>query len=397
MTVQPAKRLDNVKFSPVRRVLEKANAMEAEGRSVIHFEIGEPDFDTPDIIVRKTIKALQDKKTHYSPNRGELSLRVQIAKYLKDRCGITADPKEEILVTVGAAESIFASIAAFVNEGDEVIVLTPSFMFYENTVKMMGGKFVEIPLKPENGFQVDVAEVEKALSPKTKMIIINNPLNPAGVIFPKDSLMALGELAVRNDILLVTDEIYCEIVYDGEKCFSPASVAKFKDHVITINGFSKAYAMTGWRLGYVVAGKEHINAMLKVHQYSTTCLPTFIQLGAAEAMNAPECLAEVEKMRGVFEKRRNILMEKLAEIPGVSFVPTKGAFYLLVNISRFGMSDEDFADELIGEQGVAVVPASGFAASFKGHIRISYATSEENIREGMKRLKAFCASRTYAS
>ncbi len=390
MTLSTAKRLDTVKFSPVRRVLEKANEMEAQGRSVIHFEIGEPDFDTPDIVAQKTIEALRDKQTHYSSNRGVMELRVNIAEYLRNRYGITADPKDEIMLTIGATESLFASIAAFVNPGDEVIAFTPAFIVYENAVNMMGAKLVGVPLKPENNFQLTMADVEKAVTSKTRMILLNNPHNPSGVVFNEETIVALGELAVRHNLLLVADEVYGEIIYDGEKMFSPASIERFKDNVITINGFSKAYAMTGWRMGYLVASKDKINAMLKVHQYTIASMPTFLQIGTAGAMNDPACLAEVERMRKTFEKRRNILLEKLAEIPRISFVPTKGAFYILVNIEKFGMTDEEFANTLIAEQGVAVVPASGFTASFKGHIRISYATSEANIIEGIKRLKAFC-------
>lgn len=386
-----AKRLENVNFSPVRRVLNRANIMQAQGRSIIHFEIGEPDFDTPDLIVKNTVNALVNaKKTHYASNLGDLGLREKVAEKLFKKSGIKIDPKENIIITIGAAEAIFAGIMATVNEGDEVILFSPAFMFYENTVKMAGAKVVEVSLKPEDKFQINIGEVREKITDKTKMIVLNNPHNPSGIVFDKESLIALGELAVENNILILSDEIYDEIVYDGVQCFSLASVEKYKQNVITINGFSKAYAMTGWRLGYIVANKEIMQAILKVHQYSTTCVPTFIQIGTANSMNEDECLQQVENMRKIFEKRRNILMEKLSQIEGIRFVPVKGAFYILLDISDFGLTDEEFATKFLEDEGVATVPASGFSEGFKGHIRISYATSEEQIIKGLEKLKKFC-------
>lgn len=387
-----AQRLDQVKFSPVRQILGKAKDLEAQGRNIIHFEIGEPDFDTPKEIVKQTVKALQEEKaTHYASNLGNLALRKAIAEKMEKKNGINADPETEILVTVGAAEAIFVSIMALVNAGDEVIVLTPAFMFYENTIKMAGATMVEVMLKKENRFQLSIDDIKEKITSKTKMIIINNPHNPSGTVFGKEELMALGALAVEKGIYLLADEIYDEIVYDGITCFSPASIKHFKENTITINGFSKAYAMTGWRIGYVIANAEVRKAMLKVHQYTTTCLPTFIQIGTARAMNTPACLAEVEHMRKIFENRRNLLQEKLNAITGITYVPVQGAFYLLVDISNFRMNDVQFAERLLEEKGVAVVPASGFSSSFKNHIRISYAVTDEDIQIGLGRFAEFCS------
>ena len=384
-----ADRLQNVKFSPVRQVLAKAQELEKQGRDIVHFEIGEPDFDTPLDIVKETIKALEDKKTHYASNLGDMALRQEIAKYMETK-GVKCDPNTEILVTCGAAEAIFVSLMSLIDEGDEVIIFTPAFMFYENTINMAGAKVVEVELKKENNFQICIDDVRAKLTDKTKMIIVNNPHNPSGTVFNRESLTALGRLAVEKGIYIVTDEIYSEIVYDGTECFALMSEEAFHDNVITINGFSKAYAMTGWRLGYIVANPKVRQSMLKVHQYTVTCLPTFIQVGLAKVMNSKPCLDDVEAMRKVFEERRNLLASKLDEIPNLSYIKPQGAFYCLVDVSALGMSDFEFAEKLLSEQGVAVVPASSFSASFKNHIRISYATSTENIARGLDRLKAFC-------
>ncbi|WP_130861602.1 pyridoxal phosphate-dependent aminotransferase [Bacilliculturomica massiliensis] len=387
----PAHRLDNVKFSPVRRVLNLANELQSQGRDIVHFEIGEPDFDTPDLIVSNSVTALRDeRKTHYASNLGDIGLRNKIAELLKKRNGVEADPAKNIIVTVGAAEAVFAGIMAVVNEGDEVIILTPAFMFYENTIKMAGAEVVEVPLKPENGYQIQISELKEKITDRTRMIVLNNPHNPSGVVFRPEDLMEIGKLAVENDIMILSDEIYDQIVYDGRSCLSLASVPEFREHVITINGFSKAYAMTGWRLGYIVADEKWIQAILKVHQYTTTCVPTFIQIGTARSMLEESCLQQVENMRATFEKRRNLLYEKLDAIEGIRYVPSQGAFYTLIDISKFGLSDGEFAERLIREKGVAVVPASGFSENFKGHIRISYATSESQISDGLEKLKEFC-------
>jgi len=385
-----AARLSKVKFSPVRRVLAIANEMQAQGREIIHFEIGEPDFDTPDLIVENTIKALRNKKTHYASNLGDLGLRKKVAERLLNKSNIVINPNENILITIGAAEAIFDGIMATVNEGDEVILFNPAFMFYKNIINMAGGKIVETYLKPENNFQINIDELAGKITDKTKMIVLNNPHNPTGMVFDKESLQAIGELAVKNNILILSDEIYDEIVYDGIQCYSLASDERFKDNVIVVNGFSKAYAMTGWRLGYIVAQKDLIQAILKVHQYTTTCISTFIQIGAAESMNEEACLKQVEHMRKTFEKRRDILVEKAAKIKGIKFVPTKGAFYMLLDISSFGLTDEEFATKLLEEKGVATVPASGFSEDFKNHIRISFATSEDQILKGLEKLHEFC-------
>lgn len=394
MTIVPnnyagAARLKNMYFSPMRVVGERAAELASEGHDVVLFSSGEPDFATPSPIKEATIQAIMNNKTHYAPNRGTIQMRQAISEWLKKTTGVEYSPLNEILVTAGGAEAINNSFLAVLNPGDEVIVFTPAFMNYENMISMCGAVMVEIPLQKRYGFQINIDDLKAKLTDKTRMIVLNNPCNPTGVVYDESTLEQIAQLAVEHDILVFSDEIYNCITYDGTGCKSIASFKCMKDRAIIMNGFSKAYAMTGWRLGFVASESRRISDILKIHQYTTTCVPTFIQDGVASAMNLPETLAETSKMREAFAKRRNLLMAGLDQIPGLSYTVPKGAFYIFIDVSGTGMDGDTFASRLLEEYYVACIPGSKLGAHCKDFIRISYATSEAAIKEGLKRIGAF--------
>lgn len=385
--LQGAERLKTVSFSPIRVIMEKAREMGEKGCDVISFSAGEPNFDTPAPIKAATIKALERNLTHYSSNRGVLQLRQEIAKKTKLETGSDYDPETEILITNSGAEAINHAIMANVNEGDEVIVFTPAFINYESLVKMCGAALIDIPLRPEDGFQINIDTVKSRITEKTKMIVMNNPCNPTGVVYSYDVLKELAGLAVEHNFLIFADEIYNCLTYDGVKFYSIASFPGMKERTIIMNGFSKTYAMTGWRVGYLLSDSRIMSHMVKVHQYSTTSGNTFIQTALAETMNAPETMAEVHDMVDAFAGRRVLMMSLLDEIGKLSYVTPHGAFYIMVNVSGTGMDGTVFADRLLREKYVAVVPAIGLGKECGDWVRISFATSDENIREGMRRIR----------
>lgn len=390
--MQGADRLKNVSFSPIRVIMEKAREMTAEGYPVISFSAGEPNFNTPEKIKQATIKALENNLTHYSSNRGVLELRKEIAKKALAETGNSYDPETEILVTNSGAEAINHAIMANVNPGDEVIVFTPAFINYESLVKMCGATLIYIPLKPENGFQIDIAEVKSKISEHTKMIIMNNPCNPTGVVYSYEVLEELAKLAVEHNFLVFADEIYNKLTYDGQKFYSIASFPGMKEHSIIMNGFSKTYAMTGWRVGYLLVDARMMGHIVKVHQYTTTSGNTFIQTALAETMNSPEVLADVDNMVKAFERRKHLFLDLLDGIDKLSYIEPMGAFYIMINVSGTGLDGATFADRLLKEKYVAVVPAIGLGKECGDFIRVSFATSDENIKEGLERIKEFVSS-----
>lgn len=384
-----AKRLDSMAFSPVRKVLEKAQELERQGRSIIHFEIGEPDFDTPAEIITATKQALDDRLTHYGPNRGLLTLRQAISQKLKEENALVYDAETEILLTTGAAEAILDAILAYINPGDEVIVFTPAYMNYYNILSMAGATVIEIPLREEDGFQVNPDILEEKITSKTRMLVINDPQNPSGIIYDPEVLEKIAKVVLNYDLIVLSDEIYERITYNGVKHTSIATFPGMKERTLVINGFSKAYAMTGWRVGYLAADAHLIPPILKVHQYNTTCLPVFVQKGLAQTMNLPSCRAQVSDMVRRFDVRRQLLLTGFRKISKLSVCEPRGAFYAFVNVSKTGMNGDEFAQKLLLEQGVALVPGSGFGRDFADYVRISYATSDDCVEEGVQRIRKF--------
>ena len=388
-SIQPAERLEKIEFSPIRIILERVREQKELGETIYSFCAGEPDFPTPQPIKEAVCQALLHDRTHYSSNRGVLELRKETAKRIKQDTGVSYEPESELLITTGAAEAIEHVMEAFVNPGDEIIIPTPAFMNYKYAAKLCGAEIVEVPMLPEEEYGLNVDRLKKAVTPKTRMIVLNNPCNPTGAVYEKEALQELCQFAANENLLLVSDEIYSTLTYEDSRFYSVAAFPGMKEQAIVINGFSKAYAMTGWRVGYLAASADKISSLLKVHQYTTTSGNTFVQEGLAAAVNLPETNRQTEEMRRCFAQRKRYIAEKLAHIEGMRFTPPRGAFYLLADISETGLTGEEFAEALLCQEKVAVVPAKGFGAGLDYCIRLSFSASDETIEEGMRRLKTF--------
>ena len=385
-----AKRLEKVEASLIRTILDRAAELRGEGKQVIPFSAGEPDFNTPSDIKEAAIRAITNNQTKYTSNRGLPALRKVLQGYIERETTVSYNPETEILVTSSAAEALNNVIMTFVDEGDEVIVLTPAFISYKCLVNMCGGKFIDVPYIPtDDGFQVDLDAVRAAVSDKTKMLIMNSPSNPTGAVLDRGTVEALCALALENNFLIFSDEIYSRLVYDGREFTSVASIPGMKDHSVIVSGFSKTFAMTGWRIGYLCTDEKLAARILRTHQYSTTCSPTFIQVGLAEAMESRRTKQQVNEMIDAFANRRRMIMAGLDAIDGLTYVKPYGAFYIMVDVSALGMSSMDFSMKLLEEKYVATVPAVGLGEHTGKYVRISYATSEENIEEGLRRIGEF--------
>ena len=387
-----ARRLDLVQFSPVRRVLERASGLAGRGRDILHVEIGEPDFDTPSDIVEATVRALAvEKRTHYPPNRGVLKLRNAISEMLKEQFHVSYDGASEVLVTCGAAEGIFDAVMALVNEGDEVIVMSPAYMNYENCIRMAGASCVKVELLESAGYQVDEAALEEAVTERTRMIVLTNPNNPTGTVMNRESLQKIAAVARAHDLVVLSDEIYAAMHY-GVDFVSFASLPGMKERTVLVSGFSKCFAMTGWRIGYVACDARFYSQILKVHQYATNCIPTFIQEGLAAGMRTEKTAMDVKAMVLTFDERRRMVLEMLSQVPGVSCSGADGAFYVFVNVSGTGLSGTEFAERLLEEQGVALVPGAAFGDGCRNCVRISYGTSIDVLDKALQRIREFAAA-----
>ena len=387
-----AKRLDGMFLSPIREFNEKAAALKEAGQDIVFFTMGEPDYDTPQDITEATIRSLQMHETHYAPMRGMLALRKTIGKMLEETVGLHYDPEKEIIITSGCAEALNNAIFSVVGPGDEVIIFEPAFMHYTNMVTAAGAKPVIVQTSLNNGYQIVKEDLLAAISDKTKMLIVNNPGNPTGAVYTKRTLDMLCEVACEKNLVVLADEIYNRIVYDGTKFTSIATLPGMRERTLLVNGFAKTYAMTGWRLGYVCAIPDRMQKIAVIHQYSTTCSPTFIQIGTAEGMETDGTKRDVLKMIDGFARRRDLMSEYLAQIEKLSFQKPLGAFYVLVDVSQTGLTGKEFAERLLIEKGVAVIPAIAFGKSSANSVRLSFATSDENIVKGTQRIKEFVLS-----
>ena len=385
-------RLDNMFLSPIRQFNEKASTLQKGGRDIVYFTMGEPDFDTPQDITDFTIRALNNHQSHYAPMRGIPKLKEEIGKMLERHCGVHYQPESEIIVTSGGAEALNNAIFSAVGPGDEVIIFEPAFMHYTNMVRSAGATPVTIPTKLENGYQIEPEVLRAVITPQTRMMIINNPNNPTGTVYTKDVLEEVCEIACEYNLLVLSDEIYNRMVYGDSQFYSVASFPGMRERTLLVNGFSKTYAMTGWRLAFVAADQEIMKNVAVIHQYSTTCAPTFIQIGAAEGMNTENTEHDVQFMLNSFAHRRNLILDKLSKIPGLSFYRPNGAFYVLVDVSKIGMDGEEFANRLLMEKNVAVIPAVAFGKTTANSVRLSFATNEGQILKGIKRISEFVSS-----
>ena len=381
MTKELSSKVLNIKPSGIRKFFDLVSEM----KDVISLGVGEPDFDTPWHIRDEGIFALEKGKTFYTSNSGLKELRQEIANYIKRTQNVEYNPNDEIIVTVGGSEAIDIGIRALVNDGDEVIIPQPSYVSYEPCAMLANAKPVIINLKAENEFRLKPDELLNAITDKTKILILPFPNNPTGSIMDKADLEAIAKIIIEKDIYVMSDEIYSELSYK-EKHVSIASLAGMKERTILINGFSKAYAMTGWRLGYACAPKEIIKQMTKIHQFAIMCAPTTSQYAAVEALKNGD--DDVAMMRQEYNQRRRFLLNAFKEMNIPCFEPY-GAFYVFPCIKEFGMTSEEFATRLLKEEKVAAVPGTAFGDSGEGHLRISYAYSLDNLKRAMERLKTF--------
>ncbi|SCI34961.1 Aspartate aminotransferase [uncultured Clostridium sp.] len=378
-----ASRMDKLLPSGIRKVNEKALAMEREGKNVIHFEIGRPDFDTPDYIKKAAEDSLKRGEVFYTSNYGDMQLRETIAWKLTTQNQIPTKATE-VLVTVGLSEAIFDLLCTILDAGDEILVPDPVWMNYVNVPRLLGAVPVSYRLREENDYQMDLDEVRSKITDKTKALVIVTPNNPTGSVLSEEVLTELAKLAVEKDILIIADEVYERLLYDGTKHVSIASLPGMKERTFTLNGMSKAYSMTGWRLGYVSAPEEYILAMNKIHQHNVTCAPSFVQKASIAALR--DETDEVEKMVVEYQRRRDYAVKAINEIPGLSCRCPKGAFYIFINIKDLGISSAKFADYLLDEAYIALVPGDVFGTSGEGYIRMSFANSYDNIVEGVERM-----------
>ena len=374
-------KVTGLKPSGIRKFFDIVTEM----KDAISLGVGEPDFDTPWFIRDEGIFSLERGRTFYTSNAGLKDLRQEIANYIKRTQNIDYDPNSEIIVTVGGSEAIDIGLRAVINPGDEVIITQPSYVSYEPCAILANAKPVIIDLKAENDFRLTPDELLGAITDKTKVLILPFPNNPTGAIMENEDLEKIAKIVIENDILVMSDEIYSALTYKG-KHVSIASLDGMKERTILINGFSKAYAMTGWRLGYACGPKEIIRQMTKIHQYAIMCAPTTSQYAAVEALKKGD--EEVEKMRQSYNQRRRFLMNAFKEM-GLNCFEPFGAFYVFPCIKEFNMTSEEFATRLLTEEKVAVVPGSAFGDCGEGFLRISYAYSIENLKEAISRIEKF--------
>jgi aspartate aminotransferase len=384
-----AARVSQVTPSLTLAIAAKAKAMKAEGIDVCSFSAGEPDFDTPAHIKAAAAKALDEGKTKYGPAAGEPKLKEAIARKLQKDNHLDYKP-ENVIVTNGGKHSLYNLIVALIDPGDEVIIPSPYWLSYPEMVTLVGGKAVIVPTDASTGYKITPEQLRKAITPKTKLFVLNSPSNPTGMVYTPEEIKALAEVVVDADIYVVSDEIYEKILYDGAQHISIGSLGKeIFDRTLISNGFAKAYSMTGWRLGYLAGPLEIIKAASTIQGHSTSNVCTFAQYGAIAALeDSQDC---VEEMRLAFAKRRQVMLDGLNSIPGLSTVKPDGAFYLFPDISKTGLKSLEFCDALIEEHQVAVIPGVAFGAD--NNIRLSYATDLATIEKGLERLDKFVRSR----
>lgn len=371
-----------IKPSGIRKFFDIAATMD----DVISLGVGEPDFQTPWQIRKAGINSLERGKTKYSANRGTIELRKEIVNYLEKHYSVSYKPETEVLVTVGGSEAIDGAIRAVVNPGDEVIIPQPSYVCYEPITQLAGGIPVIIETKAENDFKITPEELKNAISDKTKALILPYPCNPTGAILEREDIEAIEKVLEGTNIIIISDEIYSELTYGGSKHIAPASVGNLRERTVTVNGFSKAYSMTGWRLGYACGPEEIMKQITKIHQYAIMCAPTTSQYAAIEALR--HCDDSVEEMREEYDRRRRLIVSGFNKL-GLTCREPKGAFYSFPCIESTGLSSDEFCEKLLQSKKVAVVPGTAFGKGGEGFIRASYCYSTEHILKALSRIEEF--------
>ncbi|MCL1822579.1 MAG: aminotransferase class I/II-fold pyridoxal phosphate-dependent enzyme [Oscillospiraceae bacterium] len=379
-----SERVKNVEFSGIRKFFDIAATMD----NVISLSVGEPDFKTPWAIRRKAILSLETGHTRYSSNAGIEELRRKICEYTQNSIGVNYSPSSEIVVTVGGSEAIDLAIRALINRNDEVLVPEPCFVCYSPLVELAGGIAVPIVTRFENQFKLTPEALRAAITPKTKALILPFPNNPTGAVMRRDDLQKIAEILRGTNIMVISDEIYSELTYGGQKHVSIASLNNMKERTIVINGFSKAFAMTGWRLGWAAGPEPILTQMLKIHQYAIMCSPTTSQYAAITALSAPECRRDVDFMVSEYDMRRRLCVKAFGDM-GLDCFEPEGAFYVFPRIQSTGLSSDEFCERLIKVKRVAVVPGNAFGKSGEGFIRVSYAYSLAHLNDATKRIEEF--------
>lgn len=383
MAIKTAARMDQLAPSGIRKVNEKALAMERAGEKVIHFEIGRPDFDTPEYIKKAAEDSINRGEVFYTSNFGTMELRQEIANKLRSQNHVDYKASE-VLVTVGLSEAVFDVLCSILDEGDEILVPDPAWLNYHNVPRLLGAVPVTYELSEENGYQMNLDEVRSKVTDKTRAVVIITPNNPTGGVLSQDTLQGLAELAVEKDLLVISDEVYERLIYDGAQHISIASFPGMKERTFTMNGLSKAFSMTGWRLGYVAAPEEYIAVLNKIHQHNTTCAPSFVQTASIVALRDEK--EEVNDMVKEYLRRRDYAVAAINAIPGLSCLCPKGAFYIFINCKSLGKSSAELASYLLDEAKIALVPGDVFGPGGEGYLRLSFANSYENVVEGCRRL-----------
>lgn len=376
-----SEKVQTIRPSGIRKFFDLASQMEG----VISLGVGEPDFDTPWHIREAAIYSIEEGRTHYTANQGLLELREEIASYVKRRFNLDYDPNDHVIVTVGGSEAIDIAMRALVDPGDEVILMEPCYVAYTPSVELCGAIPVHIKLEHKDEFKLTPEKLEAAITPKSKVMLLNYPSNPTGGVMTKEDYAKLVPIIKKHELIVISDEIYAELTYDGEFC-SLANFEEIKDQVIVINGFSKAFAMTGWRLGYTLANKEFTAAMNKIHQYIIMSAPTAAQYGAIEALHNGDI--HVAEMKEAYESRRNFITKGFNRIGLPTHLP-HGAFYIFPDIRSTGLTSDEFCEKLLEEEKVACVPGTAFGAAGEGFVRVSYAYSIEHIKEAIERIDHF--------
>jgi aspartate/methionine/tyrosine aminotransferase len=366
-------------------VLARARALEAQGRSVVHLEIGEPDFATPPHIVAAAEAAIEDGYTHYTPAGGIPEVRQGVARHYSERLGVEVAP-EEVILTPGSKNVLLFAILSILEEGDEAIIPDPGYPIYHSLVEFVGARAVSLPLREEKGFRFDAEELRALITPRTRMLVLNTPQNPTGGILTEDDLRAAAALAVEHDLLVVADEIYSQIAYDAPVP-SIVTLPGMRERTVLMDGLSKAYAMCGWRLGIGVAPAPLIRKMETLMFNSSSCATAFIQVATLTALDSPDSGPSVQRMVDEYRRRRDVLVDGLNRIPGIRCHRPGGAFYVFPNITGTGIGEHELADRLLAEAGVAVLPGTAFGAMGKGFIRLSYAQAVPELEEALRRIE----------
>lgn len=376
-----SRRVSQLKPSGIRKFFDIAATMQ----DVISLGIGEPDFDSPQPIIEAGIRALKESQTHYTANRGILPLRRALCEKLETLYGVRYEPESEAVMTVGGSEALVIACTAILDPGDEVILPTPCFVSYQGVIELAGGVCVEVPSRMENNFMPDPDELARAVTPRTKAILINFPSNPTGAVADVETMLAIARIAEEHDLVVISDEIYDRLVYGVQHVCFPA-LPGMRERTILVGGFSKDYAMTGWRIGYAAGPHDLMQGLLRIHQYTVMCASTTAQVAATEALLHGE--EDVLRMTAEYDRRRKLIVSGMNAIGLKTFEP-RGAFYAFPQVSGTGLSEIEFADRLLQEEKVAVIPGSGFGAGGAGFVRCSYATAYEKIEEALRRVERF--------